>query len=93
MQANLKAADAHGVSGAFNLGSASRISINDLVADLAARVGGDPVVRHGPARPGDVRDSLADISAARAALGFEPSVSLSEGLAEYVEWARTETAA
>ena len=93
VQANLKAADSRGVSGAFNLGSATRVSINDLVNDLASRVGGEPVVRHGPPRPGDVRDSLADISAARAALGFAPSVSLSEGLGEYVEWARTETAA
>ena len=44
-------------------------------------------VNHGPERPGDVRDSLADISAAKAAFGFEPSVTMAEGLAEYVRWA------
>jgi UDP-glucose 4-epimerase len=92
VQANMKAADSRGVSGAFNLGSATRISINDLVTDLASKVGGEPVVRYGPPRPGDVRDSLADISAAQSALGFRPSVSLSEGLTEYVGWARTEVA-
>ncbi|RYG70693.1 hypothetical protein EON77_13645, partial [bacterium] len=34
-----------------------------------------------PARQGDVRDSLADVSAARALIGYEPKVSLKEGLA------------
>jgi UDP-glucose 4-epimerase len=37
-----------------------------------------------------VRDSLADIRAAREAFGFEPAVDLDEGLAEYVGWARKE---
>ena len=44
----------------------------------------------GPPRPGDVRDSLADITAAREALRYEPAVDMREGLAEYFEWARTE---
>ena len=90
VQANIKAAMARGVSGAFNLGSGTRITINHLV-ELVKEAGGlDPVVNHGPPRPGDVRDSLADISAARVAFGFEPSVNLEEGLAEYIIWARTE---
>jgi UDP-glucose 4-epimerase len=93
VQANLKAADTRGVSGAFNIGSATRVSINDLVNDLAAELGGDPDVRHGPPRPGDVRDSLADISAATASFGFSPSVSLDDGLRDYVEWARSEIGA
>jgi UDP-glucose 4-epimerase len=90
VQANLKAGDSRGVSGAFNLGSGTRITINALVSELAAAAGSEPDVRFGPPRPGDVRDSLADISRARAALGFTPSVPLSQGLREYVAWARTE---
>jgi len=90
VQANLRAAHAPGVSGAFNIGSGTRITINDLVAKLRTASGLVPLVRHGAPRPGDVRDSLADISAARAAFGFAPSVGLEEGLAEYVAWARDE---
>lgn len=92
VQANIRAAATAGVSGAFNVGSASRISINGLVSLLAEAMQSRPEIRRGPARPGDVRDSLADISAARMLLGFAPTVGLKEGLAEYVTWARGESA-
>ena len=92
VQANIKAAMASGVSGAFNIGSGTRISINDLVKRLRATSGLNPVVRHGPPRAGDVRDSLADIGAARKAFGFEPAVTMDEGLPEYTRWARIEVA-
>ena len=92
VQANIKAAMASGVSGAFNIGSGTRISINALVERLKAATGLDTPVRYGPRRPGDVRDSLADIDAARKAFGFEPGVTMDEGLPEYVSWARTEVA-
>lgn len=87
VQANLRAAESRGVSGAFNVGSGSRITINELVAKLGEAAGAPPGLRYGPPRPGDVRDSLADISAARRAFGFEPTVGLDEGLAEYLAWA------
>ncbi len=87
VQANLKAAAAPGVSGAFNIGSATRITINGLVWRLQ-RAGLSVTAHHGPPRLGDVRDSLADVSAARAAFGYHPSVDIDTGLAEYVAWAR-----
>jgi nucleoside-diphosphate-sugar epimerase len=90
VQANLRAASTPGVRGAFNIGSGSGIAINSLVRKLADIARLEPRVQHAPARPGDVRDSLADISAAREAFGFEPAVDLDEGLAEYVAWAREE---
>ena len=92
VQANLRAGASRGVSGAFNIGSGTRITINHLVALLRAASGLAPVVRHGPPRAGDVRDSLADISAARAAFGFEPSADMEAGLAAYWAWAQTEAA-
>jgi UDP-glucose 4-epimerase len=94
VEANICAAAAEGVVGAFNLGSGTRITINRLVRHLV-EIGGfaGHEVRHGPPRPGDVRDSLADIGAARAAFGYNPRVPLAAGLAEYVAWARTEVAA
>jgi UDP-glucose 4-epimerase len=90
VQANLRAAAARGVSGAFNLGSGTRITINRLVQMIGEASDIAPVVRYGPPRAGDVRDSLADISAARSAFGFNPTVGMEEGLAEYVRWAESE---
>ena len=90
VQANIKAAHAVGVSGAFNMGSAGRITINNLVNLLKEASGIEPIVVHGPPRPGDVRHSLADISAAREAFGFEPTISLQAGLKEYMDWAKEE---
>jgi UDP-glucose 4-epimerase len=92
VQANLRAADARGVSGAFNIGSGTRITINTLVELLQEASGLRPDVRHGPPRPGDVRDSLADIAAARSAFGFAPNADMRAGLAEYCAWARQEAA-
>jgi UDP-glucose 4-epimerase len=90
VRANIDASLASGVSGTFNIGSGSRVSINTLVAELKESSGIEPIVRHGPPRAGDVRDSLADISSAAKAFGFSPRVSLREGLAEYIQWARQE---
>lgn len=92
VQANLKAGKSVGVSGAFNIGSGSRISINDLVKRIQVASGIQPTVQYGPPRPGDVRDSLADIRAAQIALGFQPEVDMTEGLKEYMEWAKREVA-
>jgi len=88
--ANYESAIAKGVSGAFNIGSEKRITINRL-ARLMGEVAGIPtVIEYGPARSGDVRHSLADISAARQVFGYKPSVDLVEGLAEYIQWAKEE---
>ncbi len=87
---NLAAALATGVSGAFNIGSGTRVTINRLVKLMARAAGVTPTTEYAPPRPGDVRDSLADISAAAAAFGFRPAVTLEEGLAQYMAWGRKE---
>jgi UDP-glucose 4-epimerase len=87
-QANLRAAQASGLSGAFNVASGTRVTINHL-AELVARESGVPaVVQHGLPRKGDVRHSLADIAAAQTAFGYQPSVGLEEGLREYMDWSK-----
>jgi UDP-glucose 4-epimerase len=87
-RANLRAAQTAGLSGAFNVASGTRVTINDL-AGLVTRESGVPaVVQYGPPRRGDVRHSLADISAAQAAFGYQPSVGLEEGLREYMDWSK-----
>ena len=87
-RANLQAAEAENVSGAFNLGAGERITINRLVELLQNRIPEATEVRHGPPRPGDVRHSLADTHRAAEAFGFEPRMDLERGLSEYVAWAR-----
>jgi UDP-glucose 4-epimerase len=87
-QANYKSGMSKGVSGAFNVGSATRITINRLVHLMIEASGIQPVIQYGPPRKGDVRDSLADVSAAKKAIGFEPSVKLEDGLKEYMDWAK-----
>jgi len=90
VQANMRAAATRGVSGAFNIGSGSHITINRLVTLLHSVSGVEPAVLYGPPRLGDVRDSVADISAARTTLGYAPAIGIEQGLAEYTEWARQE---
>ena len=92
VQANIKAARTPSVTGAYNIASASRITINELVRLLEQASGITPKVSHGPERPGDVRHSLADISKAQAAFGFSPIVGLEEGLRDYMRWAKQEAA-
>jgi UDP-glucose 4-epimerase len=79
--ANLLAADAADASGRiFNVSSGAPASVNEL-AETIGRLLDKPVERrYLPPRPGDLRNSWADVSEAREALGFEPSVSLEDGL-------------
>lgn len=86
--ANYRAGLSRAVSGAFNIASGTRVTINRLAAMVTQSSGLDVTVQHGPPRPGDVRHSLADVSAARGAFGYKPTVRLEDGLPEYLEWAR-----
>ena len=88
VEANYRAATTPGVCGSFNIASGTRISINDLATLVAQASGVERAVRYAAPRPGDVRHSLADIGAARAAFGYAPRVTLHEGLPEYVNWVR-----
>jgi UDP-glucose 4-epimerase len=85
--ANLLAADAAGASGRiFNVSAGTPATVNEL-ADTIGRLLDRPVERrYLPPRPGDLRDSWADVSEAREALGFEASVSLEEGLRRTAEF-------
>lgn len=89
-QANYQAALTHGVSGAFNIASGTRITINRLAEMLYEAGGVRTEIEYAPPRQGDVRHSLADISAARKAFGYDPSIRLEEGLKEYMTWAKSE---
>jgi len=75
-------------SGIFNIAGGRRISLNELAATLSEVTGMHLRPIYEPQRPGDVRDSLADIGRAREAFGFSPRYTLDTGLRETVAWFR-----
>jgi UDP-glucose 4-epimerase len=83
----LRAADTVGVSGrVFNVAASAPASVNEL-ADTIGAILGKEVLRHdAPPRAGDIRNSWADVTAAREALGWEPTVGLEEGLRRTAEF-------
>jgi UDP-glucose 4-epimerase len=86
VEANVLASERDGVGGAvLNVATGRQASVDEL-ADAIGRVLGKPVEKeYQPSRTGDVRDSWADLTAARELLGWEPAVGLDEGLALTVE--------
>jgi nucleoside-diphosphate-sugar epimerase len=81
------AADAPAVGGGvFNIGGGSRIALTDAI-ELVRELSGRPLeVQHLPTQDGDVRDTGADTSRARHALGFAPTTSFRDGLRAEYEW-------
>jgi UDP-glucose 4-epimerase len=82
-------APAERVSGkVFNIATGRRVSLNQAVKVLGAATGYRGEVRYAQERGGDVKHSLADISLAKKAFGYEPAVTFSEGLERTVAWYR-----
>lgn len=86
VDATLRAASAAGASGRiFNVAAGSPATVN-TVADTIGRILGKGVERRfEPPRPGDIRDSWANVGAARDVLGYTPSVALDDGLRRTIE--------
>ena len=86
---NLQAARAKGVSGrVYNGGTGGRITLNQAWELLQKFEGVQIPPQYGPPRPGDVRHSQADITAASADLGYAPSFTFEQGLRLTLEWFR-----
>jgi nucleoside-diphosphate-sugar epimerase len=84
------AAGDRGVPGrVYNVGGGSRVSINQVLGIIRRVSGRSLDVRREAAQKGDMRDTFADTSLARADLGFTPTVSLEEGLAAEYRWLST----
>jgi UDP-glucose 4-epimerase len=81
------AAPAAAVSGkAYNVGCGSRTSLLDIIESLERLLGRPLVRKHSPTRVGDVPHTLADISAAKRDMGYEPIVDFAEGLRRTVAY-------
>jgi nucleoside-diphosphate-sugar epimerase len=93
-RANLQAMDADLEPGTvLNVGTGRAVSIKALHAAIGELAGGAVPPRRTESRAGDVRHSLASIDAARRGIGFEPAVSLEEGLRRTLTWYRREAPA
>jgi UDP-glucose 4-epimerase len=71
-----------------NIGTGHGTSVLDLVAALNRLLGTRIAPEHGPARPGDIRHSRADVTAIQRDLGYEPAFTFEQGLARTLEWYR-----
>jgi nucleoside-diphosphate-sugar epimerase len=81
LEANVRAAAAEGVAGGvYNVASGSSLSLNQLLQQLRDLTGRDLEARYEPPRPGEVRHSQADVTAARRDLGYSVTVPFEEGL-------------
>src|SRR5947209_7914756 len=90
VQANLRAAQAPGVSGkVFNIACGHRTSLLELVDQINGLLGTKIKPVHEPARPGDVKHSQADISPAQSELGYTPKVRIEDGLRQCLDYFRS----
>lgn len=89
VQAVMRAAATAPPGSVFNIGSGSPTTVVELAHAIGRVTGQTPVIEFCDARPGEVRQSLADISRARTELGFEPRYTLDDGLAQLWDTVRS----
>ena len=73
-------------TGVFNIAKGERTSIYDLAKMIMDISGRETRIEHSAPRPGDVKDSLADVTLSKEAFGYDPHFSLRDGLKETVRW-------
>lgn len=74
----------------FNIGGGEEVNVNQVLHMLEELIGRPAQIVHGPPRPGDQRRTVADISKARAVLGYNPRTPIVDGLAAQVAWQRAQ---
>jgi len=90
----LRACEAPKAAGeVINVATNGRVSLNELLAVMNRIVGTDLKAIYQDVRAGDVKDSQADITKAKALLGYTPIVGLEDGLRRTLEWCRAQNAA
>ncbi len=81
------------VIGSVNVASGQRVKVRRLVEMVAESVGGPDLVRRGalPRSPGDPDSIVADVTRLNVEVGYQPRIALERGVAEVVEWWRTQS--
>lgn len=85
VKANILAGKAE-AEGVFNIACGKRISLNELAGRIMEIAGHRVETIYDKPRAGDIKDSLADITAAREALGYYPDYDMNSGLEETIKW-------
>jgi nucleoside-diphosphate-sugar epimerase len=89
VQGNLRALRARGLAGQHvNVATGHRVTLRELLETMAREIGVAARSERRPSRPGDIRHSLADISAAHRLLGYRPKVDFETGLRRTLAWYR-----
>jgi UDP-glucose 4-epimerase len=89
VDATIRAGEAEGASGEIvNIAAGAPASVNQVAETIGAILGRPVRKRELPPRPGDIRDSWADIAKAERLLGYRPQIALEEGLRRTVEFLR-----
>ncbi|NCO56872.1 MAG: epimerase [Nitrospirae bacterium CG18_big_fil_WC_8_21_14_2_50_70_55] len=70
----------------INLGEHEVTTLKELIDMIGAAVGKRPIIEQLPMQPGDVPRTYADVSKAKRLLGYQPKVSMQEGIRRFVEW-------
>ena len=72
----------------FNLGESRTVELNELISLLEKELDTNAIIDRQPPQPGDVPQTFADVSKARAWLHYDPKTEIEEGLHRFVEWFR-----
>ncbi len=91
--ATIAAGDQGRPGAVYNIGGGSRVSIRHVFEVIGQITGRSLDIQHGPDQKGDMRDTHADTSRARAELGFAPATTLFDGLTAECHWLASELAA
>jgi UDP-glucuronate 4-epimerase len=70
----------------FNLGESETVELSRLIGLIESALGKKAVIDRQPMQPGDVPLTFADISKARARLGYQPQVKIEQGIKLFAEW-------
>lgn len=70
----------------FNLGESHVVSLKEMVETIENALGKKAILDIQPMQPGDVDKTYADISKAKAMIGYDPQTNFSEGIRKFVEW-------
>jgi dTDP-L-rhamnose 4-epimerase len=84
----------HATGKAFNIGSGRNYTIREIATLIANVLGKEEIVPEvtGKYRVGDIRHCFADITLARRILGYDPKITLENGLAELADWLQGQVA-